>query len=635
MVAWNERFALVNMPFAAGNRPAIGLEAVGAQLRSHGVLTRLFYENLAFLRAVGAANYSTVADLGPPHLLLGDWAFHAATFGAARTADEIDSVVDSWCMRYGLAARAYSGATPAVMAAQENAAAFVEKAADRVLDWQPGAVGIGASFQLLPAIALANAIRRRAPDLLVVLGGSQCHGGLGAAVCRRFPGVDLVCTGEGETFVDRLVECLRDHNAELATVPAIAYRNGEVVSVSPSGPSFDLDHAPAHDFSGWVDAVRAVPEINSDWLVIPFETSRGCWWGQKSHCIFCGLNADDLRFRVKSPSSALAGIRAALDWPTPHAAAVDNILANDYFESVLPEIARWRHGKNLFFEVKSNLTPAQTAILRAAGVREIQPGIESLATPLLRRLRKGVTAFHNVRLLRLAVESEIAVGWNLITYIPGETDADIDAVIAVARRLSHLQPPYGDSCVLTVDRFSPLFDEHARTIGKMIAPHGSYKALYGDDGMAADIATFFEYCDLTDFAAERTAELRGIIAAWASAFGSDALFWLGTDDAVVVYDFRGAPDEPALVTELFGRNVIACWRRLQDGIRVAELPVGVRGAWLDALIEHGVVLEIDGRLLSLAVRMDDVSLAPSADTATAQAGRAAYRARIERICARP
>ena len=33
---------------------------------------------------------------------------------------------------------------------------------------------------------------------------------------------------------------------------------------------------------------------------LALETSRGCWWGQKHHCTFCGLNGEDMQYRSKS-----------------------------------------------------------------------------------------------------------------------------------------------------------------------------------------------------------------------------------------------------------------------------------------------------------------------------------------------
>ena len=42
-----------------------------------------------------------------------------------------------------------------------------------------------------------------------------------------------------------------------------------------------------------------------------FETSRGCWWGQIHHCLFCGLNGDTIAYRSKSPGRAVEELRGA------------------------------------------------------------------------------------------------------------------------------------------------------------------------------------------------------------------------------------------------------------------------------------------------------------------------------------
>ncbi|MBB1247355.1 RiPP maturation radical SAM protein 1, partial [Streptomyces durbertensis] len=38
------------------------------------------------------------------------------------------------------------------------------------------------------------------------------------------------------------------------------------------------------------------------------EGSRGCWWGEKRHCTFCGLNGSSMRFRSKEPVDFLNSI---------------------------------------------------------------------------------------------------------------------------------------------------------------------------------------------------------------------------------------------------------------------------------------------------------------------------------------
>ena len=39
------------------------------------------------------------------------------------------------------------------------------------------------------------------------------------------------------------------------------------------------------------------------WL--PYESSRGCWWGQKHHCTFCGISDPAITFRAKSPERVI------------------------------------------------------------------------------------------------------------------------------------------------------------------------------------------------------------------------------------------------------------------------------------------------------------------------------------------
>ncbi len=43
--------------------------------------------------------------------------------------------------------------------------------------------------------------------------------------------------------------------------------------------------------------------------MMPYKTSRGCWWGQKHHCTFCGINGGGMGFRDKSPDLALDQVR--------------------------------------------------------------------------------------------------------------------------------------------------------------------------------------------------------------------------------------------------------------------------------------------------------------------------------------
>ena len=51
---------------------------------------------------------------------------------------------------------------------------------------------------------------------------------------------------------------------------------------------------------------------------------------------------------------------------------------------------------------------------------EVQPGIESLATPTLKLMRKGTTAFNNIRFLADCAVEGVKPVWNLLVGFPGE-----------------------------------------------------------------------------------------------------------------------------------------------------------------------------------------------------------------------
>lgn len=62
------------------------------------------------------------------------------------------------------------------------------------------------------------------------------------------------------------------------------------------------------------------------------ETSRGCWWGDKSHCTFCGLNGATMAYRSKSGARAFEEMQQLSDqWQTDRIEVVDNILDMRYF----------------------------------------------------------------------------------------------------------------------------------------------------------------------------------------------------------------------------------------------------------------------------------------------------------------
>jgi len=75
-------------------------------------------------------------------------------------------------------------------------------------------------------------------------------------------------------------------------------------------------------------------------VALPIETARGCWWGERRRCAFCGMTRGVARFRSRPPELVRSDIAALTRrHGVLRLAMVDNILAPTYRDSVLSELA--------------------------------------------------------------------------------------------------------------------------------------------------------------------------------------------------------------------------------------------------------------------------------------------------------
>jgi ribosomal peptide maturation radical SAM protein 1 len=323
------------------------------------------------------------------------------------------------------------------------------------------AVGFTSTFeQNIASLALAKRIKAAHPHVAIVFGGANWEGEMGQELHRQFRFVDYVCSGEADESFPRLAALILADGVDEATFPpGIVYRkDGRTISTGRAAPVRDMDALPIPDFadyfrdwSGSSAAPVAAP-------VLQVETSRGCWWGDKSHCTFCGLNGATLMYRSKSARRALEEMQHLSDrWQITQLDAVDNILDMRYFSDLLPALAADGRPWEIFWETKANLSRAQVATLRAAGVTTIQAGIESLSDRVLKLMRKGTSGLRNVQLLKWCREQEVAVGWHLLYGFPGETRQDYEHMFAMLPAIEFLHPPRSFGRI-RMDRFSPYFD---------------------------------------------------------------------------------------------------------------------------------------------------------------------------------
>lgn len=483
------KVALVIMPFAASSRPSLAAGLLKALLSQRGISCECKYFNLTFSSLLGQERYEKMADLFSTCALAGEWIFSQVYYGPS---------LSSWdayrqeILEHPLS-RLSEESQGIVQDAQQLAPVFL-RIVYEACNWSDyDLVGFSSTFeQTMPSLCLARMIRKGHPRVKIAFGGANFEGTMGRALFNLFPEIDFVATGEADASFPRLCENLARGDA---TVPdGILYRPGEGggEDAGSRGPVL-LDALPVPDYDDFF-SVRDRTFPASLPAVVPLEASRGCWWGQKHHCTFCGLNSETMAFRRKdwrrvAEEAALLEARyrpMVLQFS-------DNILAMDYFKTLLPHWAESASRTPKFFEVKANLTREQVLLLRRAGVLYIQPGIESFSDRTLELMDKGVSGAQNVALLRWSQEIGITVDWNLLFSFPGEDLGDYARIFEVMQKLTHLRAPR--SCTpIRLDRFSPNFTRWKEKGFSAVRPLPAYKHVYplDEDGLR-EVAYFFDY----------------------------------------------------------------------------------------------------------------------------------------------
>jgi ribosomal peptide maturation radical SAM protein 1 len=609
------RVALVFMPFASADRPSIQLGLLKAIAERAGFPTDCHHLNLNLAARIPEAYDGLCTFRGA---MTGEWLFSLAAFDELADSDD-EVYFAAFPSEIWRAAKAGKDGRYLSHLRRELLPAFIDECL-RLVDWQQySVVGFSSTFQQnVASLALARRIKERFPDIVIVFGGANMEGEMGVEYARAFDFLNYVVIGEGDRAFPALLAALRDGN-DLSRMPGLAYRraDGTQVHTGQAPPERDLNSLPTPDYDEFFARFRELGlSMKEDYLfALPFESSRGCWWGEKHHCTFCGLNGLGMGFRSKSPDIVLRELTHMVDrYGVTMFQATDNILDMKYVEALFAKIRETRTDYEFFYEVKSNLTQAQLRTLRQGGVRWIQPGIESFSTPVLRLMRKGCTMLQNVRLLKWAKYYRIRVGWNLLWGFPGEREEYYRAEYEILRLLGHLEPP--NMCGrIWLERFSPIFFDRERFPALNLRPAESYGLVYPPGVDLAKIAYFYDG-DLQDTAPEVVHEPTAqLVADWQRDWNSDrpsSLLYRRTLDALTIEDNRW--NQPQGSHTLTGPLALAyefCSETMRSARQIACHISAAGGdaafdeeevaATLDSLCRRGLMLVEDGGYFSLAL----------------------------------
>ena len=302
----------------------------------------------------------------------------------------------------------------------------VESHAEDLLKEGPNMVGV--SVNSAPhtkyALALAAAVKRRQPDVRVVLGGQQATF---LADEMMAPGhVDAVVRGEGELTLRDIVA-----RGGFQGVPGVSWRTNGTVHHEPDRPQIeDMDDVlpPARDLLSDRRRYRV-----GKYRVEGIETSRGC----AHHCSFCSVrNFHRGRWRPKSVARVMREVDELLDrcrYPKIIYFVDDNFSTDiRRVEQICRAIAERRSGDTYFWcQARVDMLARHPDVVEWMGKARFTAVLLGLETPVARLLKsagKNISVEQTMKTIEMLHAQDIGAWGTFTLGLPGETPEDAEAV---------------------------------------------------------------------------------------------------------------------------------------------------------------------------------------------------------------
>jgi ribosomal peptide maturation radical SAM protein 1 len=600
--------ALISMPTLSGRFPSFQLALLQPVLERAGIPTQVFSLFMYFGNQIGWKVNEAIADVWPS--LVGEWIWSKAAFGdeiQARNSDYFHTykhIFREVCLRAGCTTKRFQKIR------DEEAPRFIAYCVDAV-DWSRfGLIGFSVVFQqMVASIAMAKAVKARYPKIPIVFGGASLEDDIALELINQCGQVDYVHCGDAEqTFPDMV---WRLHRGEsVSGMPGVLWRNGNKTEYAGRAPNFmAMDETPTPNYDEYFYArTESKYEEYEDACepMLAIETARGCWWGEKYHCTFCGLNRSGMEFRSKSPEKAVEQLEIlSRKYDVFSFNAIDNIMAPAYGKQLFGRLAESNSDLQIHYEIRPSFTREQLKEMRKGGLYSVQPGIESLSTHVLKIMRKMSTGVRNIELMKWCTYYGINNMYNILMGFPGETEEDYRLQADLVPKIVHLQPPYG-IVKARADRGSPMFtDPESQSITRLRYAD-CYNFIFPKERFDLNSISYYFDHDIANVVEDaHYALLLQRVARWQASWSGEkhpTLSYRKTLSTIVIRDGRKGKWREYR----YNGNAAALYEYCADARTKREITASFQDLpWLDDCLDEFVALDLvlflDDRYLSLAL----------------------------------
>ncbi len=601
--------ALISMPSQSAGIPSIQLALLKPTLERAGIPVQPFSFFMYLGTQIGWRLSESLAEVWPS--LVGEWVWSKAAFGEEANPDVEEYFLTHHETFSAMCASAGCTLEDLRQFRNHGAQSFIDFCVEST-DWSRfGLIGFTVVYQqLLASLALARALKKKYPQIPIVMGGGSMEDDIAGEIMKGCPQVDFIHCGDADVGFPEMVHRLYAGQSMEARA-GIMWRDahGQVQYAGRSANFHAMNETPIPDYDeffyarqagGYESYHRARP------VQLPFETSRGCWWGEKNHCTFCGLNRSGMEFRAKSVDNVVEQLEALSSrYRCFDFFAIDNIMAPEYTEKLFSRLRAANSDISMHYEIRPNFTRTQLARMRRGGLHSVLPGVESFSTNILKSMRKFTTGMRNIELVKWCTHYRINVTYNILCRFPGETEQDYRTQCEVMAKIPHLQPPYA-AVMARADRGSPMFtDPASQSISKLV-PFKCYQYIFPRGKFDLPRISYFFDQEMTNIAGEPSyLATFDSVDNWRAKWDQPEKPYLKYRKSwSTIYIFDGR--KPETRTYRYHEQEAALYEYCGDARTPRDISANfgddpwVEGALKD-FVEKDLMLFLDGRYLSLAL----------------------------------
>lgn len=480
---------LIVPPFVTTKTSIIGPHILKSVAQQQGYKVDVVYLNLLLASIIGVDTYEKIS-YGQPFQMLGERLFARSAYGLPPLGKSVEHCLDSARSVFGgdlahsmlnFEYKFYDEAEFSLEKYQKIEKvcfSFINTITSLFNTLSYQIVGCSSNWEQNNfCVAFLEKIKALKPSCTTIIGGANCAGGMAHGIASLSDSIDYLFSGEGETV---FADFLKDFSK------GILPENRVITGT----PLMDLDANPLPEFSDYIEQRKLfLGHKNTQGYAIGFESSRGCSWAK---CHYCGMSGPHkTAFRQKSSEKTLSDLEQIQEkFPDKNILMSDLVMPRGYQDDMLPRLSKKNNSPAIAYEQRPDLDLSALKTLKKAKVDFIKVGIESFSTPLLRLMKKGVRARHNVLLLRNAMIAGVMVDWNLLWGFPGEALVGYEETLELIPLIHHLCPPavFRHICI---DRFSDYHNQPELFDITNIRPWEVYRNVYPESADIDNLAYRF------------------------------------------------------------------------------------------------------------------------------------------------